>query len=389
MAGHPQRPSYPAIAPGGASSPAPRPRSSGSLRERLAALRHDQSPGAAPAGVHPRRRDDDTIRSLGEWIDEINRQPAVYDTGIRITTPDVWPPAPDGGPRTGLAPWKLARRRELASRYGPLLAVAALTALYFGYDAVLKRNAGMTQGAVAETSAPAARLSPFPGAPVPQDATQTARPAFRLTVGPLTAGKPSPINISATGAAVSGDAVFVFSGLPSGAKLSAGTAADGKWAVAPRELSGLTLTPPAGHQGELGFDVSLLRDGTRVLHEEHFRLPVVSAGTPASQPAITAAAMTSPRVVTGEKGLLARGKAMMEANDIAGARLVYQHLAIQGSTAGALALARSYDAAALTRIAIGGETADAAKAEQWYERAAEYGSAEAQTALIRLRAARR
>ncbi|MGE3625003.1 MAG: hypothetical protein AB7G34_01380, partial [Hyphomicrobiales bacterium] len=293
MAGYTDRPSFPGNPHRGASRQSPRARAPGGLRDRLAELNAGPARTAPPnAARSARRRDDETIRSLGEWIDEINRQPAVYDTGIKITTPEVWPPAPDGSPREGIAPWKLARRRELASRYGPLIAVAALAVLYFGYDAVIKRN-----GAIVHEAGPAAvtpaRTLPLVEERPPHAGAVPARAPFRIAVAPLTAGRPSAVNVTATGAAVSGDAVFAFSGLPSGASLSAGSFADGRWTFTPRELPGLTLTPHAAYQGELVFKAALMRDGTE-LHSESLSLPVRTASMEPRQPAMAVAATASP-----------------------------------------------------------------------------------------------
>jgi hypothetical protein len=78
-----------------------------------------------------------------------------------------------------------------------------------------------------------------------------------------------------------------------------------------------------------------------------------------------------------ESAMLARASELMSQNDIAGARLVYEYLADQGSSAGAFALAESYDARKLGRYRVMGMTPDARLAEAWYQRAAALGSKEA------------
>jgi hypothetical protein len=84
-----------------------------------------------------------------------------------------------------------------------------------------------------------------------------------------------------------------------------------------------------------------------------------------------------------EAKMLARASELMNQNDIAGARLVYQYLANHGSSAGAFALAESYDARKWAAYHVTGMTPDAGLAEAWYQRAAALGSKEAAAILRR------
>jgi hypothetical protein len=82
-----------------------------------------------------------------------------------------------------------------------------------------------------------------------------------------------------------------------------------------------------------------------------------------------------------EAKMLARASELMNENDIAGARLVYEYLANHSSAAGAFALAESYDARKLARYRITGMMPDAGLAQVWYQRAAALGSKEAAAIL--------
>ncbi|MEC9368645.1 MAG: hypothetical protein VX871_08125 [Pseudomonadota bacterium] len=331
-----------------------------------------------PATGQPRRGKNPDIETLSDWIDEINRQPAVYDTGARVTMTPVWPAVDGGRPRSGVAPWKAARRREIASKFGPLAAIAVLGVLYVGYDAVLKQN-GQTVSLQTGTLAISqdAATAPQSTKKLSAAAVPAKLPAFRLSLGPVTPGKPAPVNIAASGNDLGGDAVLVFEDLPEGAKLSAGSFASGKWAVLPVELGGLNLTLPAGLTGDLTFSLSLVKHGSTTIHRETYTFPVKGKSVPAE-----------PRVIPGEAPLLKRGQAMIANADISGARLVFQHLAFQGSTAAALALGESYDPVLLSGSRALGIEADADKARYWYERAARDGNDAARERLSALVAPR-
>jgi hypothetical protein len=82
-----------------------------------------------------------------------------------------------------------------------------------------------------------------------------------------------------------------------------------------------------------------------------------------------------------EGKMLKRASDLMNENDIAGARLIYQYLADHGSPSGALAFAESYDPNDWARHRITGMTPDASLAKAWYQRAAALGSKEAAAIL--------
>jgi hypothetical protein len=82
-----------------------------------------------------------------------------------------------------------------------------------------------------------------------------------------------------------------------------------------------------------------------------------------------------------ESKMLARASELMSENDIAGARLIYEYLANHNSSAGAFALAETYDSRKLARYRVTGMTPDAGLADAWYQRAAALGSKEAAAIL--------
>ena len=75
--------------------------------------------------------------------------------------------------------------------------------------------------------------------------------------------------------------------------------------------------------------------------------------------------------------LIQRARKLAEAGDIAAARLVLQRAAEAHSAQAALALGGMYDPNVLRELRVYGVVPDSAAARSWYEKAKEYGSAEA------------
>lgn len=76
-----------------------------------------------------------------------------------------------------------------------------------------------------------------------------------------------------------------------------------------------------------------------------------------------------------------RASSLLANNDVSSARLLYEHLANNGSARAALAMGQTYDPAYLRSIDPKGLKADVAKARQWYKRAADMGDQEAPSRL--------
>jgi hypothetical protein len=75
--------------------------------------------------------------------------------------------------------------------------------------------------------------------------------------------------------------------------------------------------------------------------------------------------------------LIRRGERLIATGDIAAARLVLQRAAEAGDPRAALMLAGTYDPIMLEKLGVQGLASDIAAARTWYERAKEFGSAEA------------
>lgn len=103
--------------------------------------------------------------------------------------------------------------------------------------------------------------------------------------------------------------------------------------------------------------------------------PAAAAPTPAAEPAASAPAIElSPEELAA---LLKRGQQLAASGDIAAARLTLRPAAEARNAQAALALGATYDPVVLRSLGIMGVTPDVAMARGWYEKAKEYGSAEA------------
>jgi hypothetical protein len=83
-----------------------------------------------------------------------------------------------------------------------------------------------------------------------------------------------------------------------------------------------------------------------------------------------------PSAISGseEQAMLRRARELMERGHITGARLIFEHLALQQSALGAFALAQTYDEKFLSTFFVKGLQPDQKLAGKWYRRAAELAS---------------
>ena len=82
---------------------------------------------------------------------------------------------------------------------------------------------------------------------------------------------------------------------------------------------------------------------------------------------------------------LARARALMKANDIAAARLIFTRLATNGVAEAAFELGQTYDPDFLRTMHIAGLEPDLEVARRWYMKAAALGNADAQSRLATLK----
>ena len=210
---------------------------------------------------------------------------------------------------------------------------------------------------------------------------------------------PSPAELREVGA---GEGTFMLvRNMPEGVSLSAGMATGRVWVLPLRDVAGLRLVsdPDINARFELGFH--LIGSGNRILAEAAVAVDlrlrktvatVATAAVPqAEEPKPEAARkalrpqIQAPQLPNQEETvLLARGKELQQQGSIVAARLIFEELTKRGSAAGALALARSYDPAYVTKSAASAPTPNMTEALKWYQRAAELGNTDAKSRLAEI-----
>jgi hypothetical protein len=176
-------------------------------------------------------------------------------------------------------------------------------------------------------------------------------------------------------------------GLPSEAKLSAGQRnPSGAWLVKDKDADHLTLSIGGTASGDYPVEVYALGASSAPQARQRlvFRVaagPTLASATGASgtlfNMALGTAAPAQPGAAAETSPLMARAMRLLGEGDIAGARLLFMHLAEQGESDAAYELARTFDAEVLTELGARGVGPDRTRAVGWYEWASETGSVKA------------
>src|SRR5205085_2735935 len=143
------------------------------------------------------------------------------------------------------------------------------------------------------------------------------------------------------------------------------------------EVGNAVIRPPRSFIGSMDIVAELrLSDGTvverRPLHFER------AAPQPPRQVALRQ--LDADEIAT----LIRRGEEFIANGDLAAARLMLQRAAEAGDARAALALAGTYDPTVLEQLGVKGFAPDVALAQAWYEKAKDFGSADAPQRLERL-----
>jgi hypothetical protein len=162
----------------------------------------------------------------------------------------------------------------------------------------------------------------------------------------------------------------------------------------PDRLTSMASVEPAREESKI-FDQSAVQgvavQGPSVQGPSVQGLSVQGLSVPSGGSAVGAAAEPAtlansihhlePQVIAS---LLRRGIALIGTGDVAAARLVLRRAADAGDASAALALAGTFDPASLAKLGVRGISPDVAQARSWYEKAKQFGSAEASQRLERL-----
>ncbi len=267
-------------------------------------------------------------------------------------------------------------------------------------------------------------------APAPQPAAPPRRTAtLAVQDGSGFTNDPVPLGIHV--GAPPPDAFVSVSGLTTGSRLTSGKRVSGnEWRVPATEISGVSVIPPEGFNGQM-LVTAELRDATgAALTGTSTRLtwqaapnaapslaapslatvapravtpppaavvappvvvppPVAAAppvavatAAPSALPAPTASAETVRSLDAREvAALIRRGQDLLASGDVQSARLLLMRGAEARDARAALLVGTTYDPALLRQIGADGPLADAAQARTWYQRAKEWGEPDAQRKL--------
>jgi hypothetical protein len=270
-------------------------------------------------------------------------------------------------------PWPVERTRSalgLLMRFGIAIAIAAVVALFV----VGKVPTSWLVAAKANKQDAPTFGSRFSGQNA-QTAEQPKPAPAQLILGaegPRGAGDAVPLGITLT-RAVEGSNV-VLDGLATGSAVTAGRAQGANsWRIPTPELRNALLQPPRGFAGPMDIVVELRLPDDTPVDRKSLRLEWT-----APLPAVPAKGFHVRQLEREEiADLMRRGEAFIATGDLASARLVLQRAAEGGDPRAALTLAGTYDPIVLEKLGIQGFASDIAAARTWYERAKEFGSAEA------------
>lgn len=246
---------------------------------------------------------------------------------------------------------------------------------------------GKLQGWNAATPDRLGEASPGSTAAEPVAAqSPSARTLPRLVIGTAAPGAVDdliPLGISLANAD-NGDSV-VLSGLPAGSNITSGRpSGTSGWSLFAFELGNAAIRPALGFVG--GADVRVeLRRGDRTIDSRALHLEWTPPQA-APRPVTTAPARRLPPEEVAV--LIRRGEDLVASGDLAAARLLLQRAAETGDPRSALALAATYDPLVLEQMRTQGIAADASLARAWYEKAKQFGSAEASRRIEALAASR-
>ncbi len=324
--------------------------------------------------------------------------------------------ARDSAP-AAIAPKRAARPASPISTYATYAAIAILIGGGAGYGFANRQamlgfgqdSLSRVRALVAGTSKPASTLQANAGmvANAPAAAansttiTKKTIPMASLTVNDVTGtlNNMIPLTLSATPSDAAQPVDLVISGLPSSAYLTAGQQnSDGNWVVKGPDVANLRMVVAQSDTPKLDLQVAAIEPASGALAAPAQKLKVELSDvqiTPTSAPpegqtsniqvkpadATVAVAGPTPSAVPPPisaapapgADLVAHADNLMTQGDIVSARQIYLQAASQGNAKAAYGVARSYDPKVFAELKIEGLQPDAAKASDWYKKAASAG----------------
>jgi hypothetical protein len=206
------------------------------------------------------------------------------------------------------------------------------------------------------------------------------------------ADEPLPLGVELVGS-TGGESVFL-NGLVKGTRLSAGEPFSSTgWHVPARELGNLLAYAPSSFVGAMDAEIELRSANNAHLDIQVGRLEWIAKSADkrstlerlldprgAAQPDPAAATVASAQLAR----LIKRGLEFIKDGDIAASRLVLRRAADAGNAQAALMLGATFDPNVLAELGVVGLAGNRTTARAWYQKAMEFGSAEASRRIDRL-----
>jgi hypothetical protein len=217
-------------------------------------------------------------------------------------------------------------------------------------------------------------------------------------------GRALPMHLSIQRGQVEDYSFVMFRGVPKDVTISAGFRVKETWAVALQDVEQLSLATPAGFQGTFNLDVILIKGEDTPAEKRRMAVTIGKPGSVASGMNLRSGVVTAsipsqanpmsrlplrqssrpPLRPAQERAILNKAAVLINANNVASARLLFEYAANRGSAKAALAMGQTFDPAFFRTAEIIGLRPDPQKAKAWYKQAADLGNKEALNRLSAL-----
>jgi hypothetical protein len=305
----------------------------------------------------------------------------------------------------------------IVTKYAIAVAGAALLALIYAVAFPTSQAPVEDTALSAQTTGQRLRSSWFPASP--------RKPAPTLAVRDNSGYINEPLELGVSVEAPAPGMTVMIKSMPAGVRLTAGRRVSAnEWRVPAQDISNTAIIPPADFVGEMKLSAELCTTDGATLVTAFVRLTwasvpsdsaaVAAASTATAPLAPVAAAPLAPvapappqsqamapppqaaaAVATPEAraepiqelspneiaGLVRRAQELLASGDLRGARALLMRAADAHNARAALLLAKTFDPITLRQLSTADPGPDLAQARNWYQRAKEWGSPEAQRQL--------
>lgn len=321
-------------------------------------------------------------------------------------------PAQQGRRRARLSPLKIAGLFAVACTIGGVAGVASsnMNMLHKGYAATVDGASTAIGAVLALMQAPPATdtktADATPAAAAGGSTVLTKKPVRipRVDVADASGAlnNPIPLEIAAVPADPDIPLALKITGLPNDAYLTKGReVADGEWLLKPTEIQGVKLVVQNAQSSQIDLNVAAVEEKTGAQAAPPREMTValdltnVTVQPASAPPEVQSNSQPLPQAIpvpqeadnTEAKTLLGKGEALMKTGDLVTARQFFIKAHGLGLAEGAYGAGQTYDPAVYTAMNVRGLEPDAAKAKEWYDKAAAAGYADARKALEKLNAA--